>query len=134
VQDVIHVIAGHAAGRHIGDRAFVESEALPLLRRHPPAHLFEVSGRTRREIIQPDNALIEPEQRLQQVRADEACHAGDQPGARLGGEFLPKKVVGGHKRGAGRNHEARARASRNSVTIFRGLWDTQKVANLARHE
>ena len=80
--------------------------------RHARLHFVEIARRAGGEIVEPDDTLIEREQRFEQVRADEAGHAGDQPVAWLGGEFLAEAFVGGH--GAWRkNHEAPAGASRN---------------------
>jgi len=42
------------------------------------------------------HALIQLQQRFQQVRADEAGHAGDQPGAGLFWELLPELGQGRH--------------------------------------
>lgn len=34
------------------------------------------------EVVEADDGLVEPEERIEQVRADETGHAGDEPGAR----------------------------------------------------
>ena len=52
-----------------------------------------------REIVEPHHALIELEQGLQQIRADEAGDAGDQPGFRAPARSsLAKLFVSGHRR------------------------------------
>ena len=43
-------------------------------------HLIEVALMTCREIVEPDHRLAGPEQGFDQVGADEARGAGDEPG------------------------------------------------------
>ena len=54
------------------------------------------------EIIETDDALVELEQRLQKIGADEAGDAGDQPGpralAQLGARFFIARSFNGSYR------------------------------------
>ena len=45
------------------------------------------------EVVEADDALAQLEQSLEQVRADEAGHAGDQPGTRLGAQSPLQRLV-----------------------------------------
>lgn len=49
-----------------------------------------------REVIQADDPLIETEQRFEQVGADEAGHAGDEPGFRAFGQVEADFFVACH--------------------------------------
>ena len=59
-------------------------------------HLIEIALITRREIVQPHHPLIEPEQRLEQIGADEAGDASDQPDPRARAQLGAHFVVPGH--------------------------------------
>ena len=82
VQDVIDVGTGRAAGVQIADIATHHVETAPLRGGDALLHLIQVALATGGKIIQADHALIELEQRLQQIGADETGHAGDKPGVR----------------------------------------------------
>lgn len=47
------------------------------------------------EVVEPDDGLVELEQGFQQVGADEAGHAGDEPGFGVGLELVLDLGVGG---------------------------------------
>ena len=80
------------------DIAFDEAEAAPLLGRDERAHFVEVVLIAGREVVQSDDGLVELEQRFQQIGADEAGHAGDEPLLRAFCESLPYGVVAiGHR-------------------------------------
>jgi hypothetical protein len=96
VQDVVHPGAGRIAVVQLADVAFDELEARPLFRRHRFLDLLQVVAMAGGEVVQAHHLLIQLEQGLQQVAADEAGHAGDQPGFRGGGETDEKVGVGGH--------------------------------------
>ncbi|MNR64573.1 hypothetical protein D3C85_1872620 [compost metagenome] len=55
-------------------------EALPLFSGNKGLNLVEVTLVTGGEVIQPDYTLAELKQGLQQVGADKAGHACDEPG------------------------------------------------------
>ena len=48
------------------------------------------------EVVQPDDVLVELQQGFDQVAADEAGDAGDQPGFWLGLELCFQRVERGH--------------------------------------
>ena len=82
MQHVIDALTGAATGVEVADVALDEFEPCPLRWLDERLHLIEVALIAGRKIIQPDDPLIELEQRLQQIGADEAGDAGDQPGPR----------------------------------------------------
>jgi hypothetical protein len=80
MQYVIHIdthcLAG-VKGTYIG---FNKSKPAPLLRTDEGLHLVEVHSLAGHEVVYPYNPLIEPEEFLQQVRADKSGDPRDQPG------------------------------------------------------
>ena len=83
MQHVIDALAGASAVIERADVALDEGEPRPLRRLDQRLHFIEIALIAGREIVEPHHALIELEQRLQQIRADKAGDAGDQPGSRL---------------------------------------------------
>src|SRR5690606_7044439 len=82
----------------VADVAFMKGEARPLLGADEFAHLVQVLLVAGGEVVQADHALVELEQGFEQVGADEAGDAGDQPGFRAGPEiFLKLFVAGSHR-------------------------------------
>jgi len=77
----------------LADVAFDEVEAGPLRRGDKSLHFVEVALVAGGEIIQAHHALVELEQGFQQVAANEACHAGDEPGMGLSGQASLELVV-----------------------------------------
>ena len=78
----------------LADVAFDETKARPLRRTDERADFVEVAPMPGGEIVEADDALIELEKRLKQVRADEAGDAGDEPGLWRGGKARAKPLVG----------------------------------------
>ncbi len=103
MQHLIDARAYISADLEITNVAFDKCEARPLIRRDEASNVLEVVTVTRGEIIQSNDTLIELEQGLQQVRADETGDAGNQPqtwrfAKRCADDFIFGHVV----RGAGR--------------------------------
>jgi hypothetical protein len=79
VQDEVNPVARLAAERRVVDRAGKQVEARPRGGGHARPHVLEILQRAGGKIVQPHDRLAEFQQRLQQVRADEARAAGDEP-------------------------------------------------------
>src|SRR5690606_14565056 len=79
VEYVVDAAASLVAGGRVGDVAFDETETRPLLRRDQRCHFIQVALEPGGEVIQPDHALVQAQQGFQQVGADEAGTAGQQP-------------------------------------------------------
>ena len=96
MQNIINATAGPDAVIRAADVALDEFEPRPLGWLNNRFHLIKVALIAGREIVQPHHPLIEPEQRLEQIGANEAGDASDQPDPRpcahLGAHF----VVPGH--------------------------------------
>src|SRR5665811_455887 len=75
-----------AAIIQIADVAIDEVEVCPLLVRDEGLNFVEVALVSGGEVVQTDHALVELEQGFEQVAADEASDAGDEPCMWLGGE------------------------------------------------
>ena len=88
VQHEVHAHAGFGAKRCVANVALVELQARPLRGEDGALDVVQVAPVAGREVIQADHALIQPQELLEQVRADKASHAGDQPALRLGTELL----------------------------------------------
>src|SRR5437016_13302749 len=52
-------------------------------------HLLQIAGMAGRVVVEADDRLVELQQRLEKVGADEAGDTGDQPAART----LPKQLL-----------------------------------------
>ena len=97
MQDVIDAFAGAAT--------IIQVRMSPSMKRNLPTgpdstsvlNFIEIALVSGREIVQPHHALIELEQSLQQIRADEAGDAGDQPGFRALEQLLAKLFVRAHR-------------------------------------
>ena len=96
VQDMVHPGTGACAVFQRADVAFDELEAGPLRGGDEPLHFIQVALVAGGEVVEPDHALVELEQGLQQVGADEAGHAGDKPGGGLGLQAGLELLVGSH--------------------------------------
>jgi len=84
VQHVVDAGAGVVAVVEVADIAFDKGEIGPLLGANEGFDLVEVFLVPGGEVVQPDDLLVEFKQGFQQVGADKACYAGDQPGGGLG--------------------------------------------------
>ena len=77
MQDVVGALAGILAVCKVADVALDKAEVSPLRRGDQGLDFIQVALVTGGKVIQTDHTLIEFEQGLQQVAADEAGHAGD---------------------------------------------------------
>ena len=84
VEDVVHPSDGLLAVFQVADVAFNEAEVGPLLCCDGVLNFVQVVLVTGGKVVQADNGLVEAQQGFQQVGADEAGHAGDQPGFGIG--------------------------------------------------
>ncbi len=82
VQDVIDTGANFTAGIQIADIAPDHLKPAPLRGRDALLHLIQIALVASGKIIQAHDALIEFEQRLQEIGADETGYTGDEPSAR----------------------------------------------------
>lgn len=101
MQDVIYALAGATAVFQTPDVTLYEAEARPLLGTDQALHLVEVALVAGGKVVQPDYALVELEQGLEQVGADEAGYAGDEPGLLVLRKVEAELVVAGHGVGCG---------------------------------
>lgn len=96
VQHVVNTVTGLVAVGQVADVALDEVKAGPLSGCDQGPHLIEVALISGGEVVQADHALVEPEQRLKQVAADEAGHPANKPGGRLLGEADLEVLIGRH--------------------------------------
>lgn len=85
MEDVINAFTSFLTGLQVANVAFDKVEALPLFGGDEGLNFVEVTLVTGGEIVQPNHLLAELKQGLQQVGADKAGYAGDEPGFRGGG-------------------------------------------------
>ena len=79
VQDVIRPFDRLAAGGGVLNVPFDPGEILPAIRAGGGLNLNQIAGMAGGQIIQPDHLLIQAQQRFQQVGANKARDAGDDP-------------------------------------------------------
>ena len=91
-------LAGGGAGGGIANVALDEFEASPLCGRQCGLHRLQVVPVAGGEVVQAHHGLIEREQRLDEMAADEAGCTGDEPRAGGSGELFLKIIVGTHAR------------------------------------
>ena len=84
VQDVVHTLNGLLAVVQVANVALDELEVGPLRGGDQALHLNQVALVAGGKVIEADDALIELEQGFEQVAANKAGHAGDEPGFGLG--------------------------------------------------
>lgn len=77
MQNVVHSFADLATFVEVADIALDALKACPLTCADQALDFFEVVLVTGGEVVEADHALVELEQRFQQVGADEAGYAGD---------------------------------------------------------
>ena len=87
MQNVIHVLHGLLAGGRIADIALDEREVPPLFGAHRFLDFVQVVLMAGCEVVQTDDRLVQLQQGFQQIGADEAGAAGDQPALGLGAQF-----------------------------------------------
>lgn len=88
MQHEVHALNGAVAGVQVANIAFHEGEARPLLGRDRCADFVQVALVAGGKVVQAGDGLVQLQQGLQQVRADEAGASGHEPLARRGGQFL----------------------------------------------
>ncbi len=93
MEHIIDALDGRGAGVAIADVAFDHPESVTVGGGHEPLELVEVALVPGREIVEPDDPLPRPQQRLDQVRSDEAGSAGHQPGRSLAREQLVQLFI-----------------------------------------
>lgn len=81
VQHVVHTLASALAVGQLADVALDEAEVGPLGGGDKGLHFIEVALVAGGKVVQAHHALIQLEQGFEQVAANEAGHAGDEPGA-----------------------------------------------------
>jgi L-histidine N-alpha-methyltransferase len=79
MQNEFRTLAALPAIRQFADIAAQKPKMAPLFRADARLHFVEVLLASGREIVQTRDRLAEPEQGFQEIRTDEAGHAGDQP-------------------------------------------------------
>jgi hypothetical protein len=96
VQHHVDRVARGRAGVERPDVALDEAEAPPARLAHGLAHERKVLALAGREVVEAHHLLVEPQQLLDEVRADEAGRSGDQPGAPACPNALARFFVGCH--------------------------------------
>jgi hypothetical protein len=97
MQDVIDACAGAPTvfeGPHV---AFYKAEVGPLSRADLGLHFVQVALISGGEVVKTHHALVELQQRFQQIRAGEAGDTSDQLGFRLLDQLPTKLFVIGHR-------------------------------------
>ena len=84
VQHMVGAAHRQAAGVQVADIAFDKAEPLPGVLTHVLPHLIQIVLVAGGEVVQADHGLAQAQQGFQQVGADKAGHAGDQPGFGVG--------------------------------------------------
>ena len=117
----VDVVARLPARRGIGDVAFDQHVALPRGRRHGALDFGEVAPVAGREIVQRHDVLVELEQRLHEMRTDEAGAARDQPASRSGSQPILRGADGRVRTRNGvhqRRHTVTPRARSESASTW----------------
>src|SRR6185437_4279268 len=125
VQHDVDVAARLAACAWIGDIRFDETVAAPARHPHARLDLVEVPAIAGRKIVEADDALIETEQGFDEVRADEAGAAGDEPAQRTLAQLRrdARERIGVRHRDRHSRHTASPRA-RSASASARHLTST----------
>src|SRR5436309_4495813 len=80
MQNEIRAAADALTDFEVADVTFDEREFPPLQWRYQLPEFLKVLFFAGRKIVEPEHSLVELEQRFDNVRADEAGGAGDEPG------------------------------------------------------
>ena len=96
---MVCVLAGAVAVGQVADVALDEVEPPPLQGRHEGLDGVQIAVVAGGKVVQADHVLVELQQGLQQVAAQEAGHAGDEPAAGLRAQLGLQAVVGGGRCG-----------------------------------
>ena len=92
MQHQLGFFARSRADLRIGDVAFDEAMSRPVLLADRTTHVVEIALVASREVVETRHRLASAQQRLEQVRADEAGRARDEPAARAFGERAQQLV------------------------------------------
>lgn len=95
VKDIIHAACRFSAVFQVSDVAFDEGEAGPLLGGDRLLDFIQVVLVAGGEVVQTDDGLVKAQQGFEQIGADEARHAGDEPSFGPGFEVLLYLFVAG---------------------------------------
>ena len=79
MQNNVDPVDGAPAGLEIADIAFDEVETLETILADALANVLEVAAPAGREIVEAAHILAKVEQRLDEIRSDEAGRSGHQP-------------------------------------------------------
>ena len=82
MKNVINSRACRAAGLEVANIPFDEAQARALRPRHRGANLVEVTPVPGGKVVEPHHFLLQPEQRFDEVAADEARGPGNEPAPR----------------------------------------------------
>ena len=96
MQNMLYALAGLVAGIDIANIAFNEGKAAPGFGANDVAHhvqIFLVAGH---KVVQPNHGLPKLEQGFQQVGANKARNAGDEPTRRFGCHGFGKFGIRAH--------------------------------------
>jgi len=95
VEDVVCTGDGFFAVFQVADVAFDKGEVGPLVGADFALYFVQVVLVAGGEVVQADDGLVQLQEGFQQVGADEACYAGDEPGFGAGFELLLYLFVAG---------------------------------------
>jgi len=107
----VHPCAGAPAVRELPDVALDEGEVAPRPRAGRLPHLLQIAGIAGRVVVEADDRLVELQQRLEKVGADEAGDTRDQPATRT----LPKQLLNFLMPGTRHNRQTVSPARCNAV-------------------
>ena len=79
MQDVIDAGNRLPAGHEAANVHLEEAHPPPPRVAHRAAHVVEVSGVSRCEVVEPDHRLVKVQERFDKVRSNEACGPCDEP-------------------------------------------------------
>ena len=96
VQYIIDALAGGVAGSEVADITTNEVKTRPAFRADAGLHLSQIFFVASGQVVESDHALIELQQGLCQIAANEAGDTRNEPDFRLGGELLFQRVERGH--------------------------------------
>ena len=83
VQHDVDALACAPARVRVADVGLVQRVPAPCRRADRRGHLVEVGAVSRREVVEAHHLLSQPQQRLHQMRSDEASASRDEPASRM---------------------------------------------------
>jgi hypothetical protein len=96
MQDIVGALRGAAAKGGVPNIALDPGELRPARRADDVADLGEVLEVSGGKVVQANDPLVQAQELLGQMGADETGHAGDQPGGGGGGQMLLQLVEFSH--------------------------------------